>query len=154
MYEYPENHRNGSTEGGTLLWVFGSGFAPNEFSMTPSDTKPNEVKLVRGSSSYDCSIMGERMSDTQIACYTPPTPPGSYQVRVYVDNVIIPLSQHSSIAATTYESSLSNTPIIHNISPASGPARRLVTLEGDLKSKCYLRDERECLEPDAPFITR
>ena len=146
--------RNGSTEGGTLLWIYGTGFAPNVFSMLPSTETSNTVKLVRGNSTYDCAMHIEEGTDTQLSCYTPPMPPGEYQVRVYVEGNLIPLSQYSSPSLATFIASPSNTPQITSISPASGVPQRLVSLGGDFKTGCYLRDVIDCWEESVSVISR
>ena len=146
--------QNGSTEGGTLLWVYGTGFAPNEFSLVPSRETSNTVQLVRGNSSYDCGMQIEKGSDTQLACYTPPVPSGEYQVRVSVQGTLVPLSQYSSLSSATFIATSSNTPQIVSISPASGLPQRLVSLSGNFKTRCYLRDMIGCSEANVSVISR
>ncbi|CAM4982186.1 unnamed protein product [Rotaria socialis] len=90
----------GSTEGGTLLWIYGTGFAENHFSMLSSTETSNAVQLTQG-------------NDVQ-----------------------------------------SNTPYITKIIPASGLPQRLVTLYGDFKSRCYLREFEGCSEKNSPVISR
>ncbi|CAF3595884.1 unnamed protein product [Rotaria sordida] len=70
-----QQYRNGSTEGGTLLWIYGTGFAPNAFSTEPSTARSNTIQLIRGNDTYDCEGSIERVTDTQLACYTPPMSP-------------------------------------------------------------------------------
>ena len=146
--------RNGSTEGGTLLWVYGTGFAPNEFSLVPSRVTSNTIQLARGNSTYACEMQIEKGTDTQLACYTPPMPPGVYQVLVFVQGTPVPLSQYSSPSSATFVATGSNTPQITSISPASGFPQRLVSLGGHFKTQCYLRDMIGCSEANVSVISR
>lgn len=149
-----QQQQRGSTEGGTLLWVYGTGFAENEFREAPSTETSNEVKLVRGNSTYDCAMQIEKGTDTQLACYTPALPPGQYHVQVYVQGNMVPLSQYSSPSSAVFISTPSNTPLITSISPASGFPQRLVSLNGDFKTRCYLRDIEGCSEANVSVISR
>lgn len=148
------HQRSGSTEGGTLLWVYGTGFAENAFSIEPSTDTSNSIQLVKGSSVYDCAMHIEKGTDTQLTCYTPPMPAGEYLVRVYVQGNAVPLSQYSFPNTTTFIATAINTPRINSISPASGLPQRLVSLDGDFKTHCYLRDMEGCSEADVSVITR
>ena len=141
----------GSTEGGSLLWVYGTGFAPNVYSEVPSTTTVNAVQLTAGSTSYDCRMYAEIVTESQLACYTPPMPAGQYQVTVTVNGSLASPSPWSSI---TFISSIDNTPRIAQISPAAGLPGRLVSLSGDFKSGCYLRDTEGCSGEDIPLISR
>lgn len=149
-----QQQRNGSIEGGTLLWVYGTGFAPNEFSLEPTRETPNEIKLIRGGVTYDCMMHMEKCTDTQLACYTPRLSAGDYQVRVSVQGTLIPLTQHSSPNAAIFTASTTNTPQITNISPGYGLPGRLISLEGDFKTKCFLREGEGCTEGNVPVISR
>lgn len=62
-----------SLNGGTLIWINGRRFAENLFSIMPSDRTSNEVILVSvdGISSYGCEIHSDKVTATQITCYTP-----------------------------------------------------------------------------------
>jgi hypothetical protein len=149
-----QQQNSGSTEGGTLLWIYGTDFAENAFSMVPSTETSNTVQLVRGNDVYDCTMQIETGTDTQLTCYTPAMPAGEYQVRVYVEGDMVPLTQYSSPNSTTFIASPSNTPEITDISPASGLPERLVSLNGDFKTGCYLRDSDDCSDEDVPVISR
>jgi hypothetical protein len=149
-----QQQRSGSTEGGTLLWIYGTGFAENAFSMVPSTETSNAVQLVRGNDVYGCTMQIETSTDTQLTCYTPSMPAGEYQVQVYVEGNLVPLSQYSSPNLTTFIATSSNTPQITNISPASGLPQRLVSLNGDFKTQCYLRDTEGCSDADVSVISR
>ena len=146
--------RSGSTEGGTLLWVYGTGFAENAFSMVPSSETSNAIQLVKGSAVYDCDMHIEKGTDTQLTSYTPAMPAGEYLIRVYVQGNLVPLSQYSFPNTTTFIATSTNTPRIANISPMSGLPQRLVSLTGDFKTSCYLRDIEGCSEANVSVITR
>jgi hypothetical protein len=89
----------------------------------------------------------EKVTETQLACYTPPMPAGQYAVRVRVNgNLISP-----SLIFIAYAT---NTPQITQISPAAGLPGRLVSLSGDFKSKCYLRETEDCSGENIPLISR
>lgn len=148
------SQRNGSTEGGTLLWVYGTGFARTAFSMEPSDEKSNSVKLVNGSDSYDCKLQSEQGTASQLACYTPRVPARDYLVRVYIQGNIIPLNQYSNPSLATFLARSNNTPQINVISPASGEPQRMVSLSGDFKTNCYLHDDDGCRESNVTVISR
>ena len=146
--------RNGSTEGGTLLWVYGTGFAPNEFSLEPTTETSNEIKLIRGSTTYECLMQTEKCTDTQLACVTPKLSPGDYQVQISVQGNLVPLLQYSSPSAAVFTASARNTPQITSISPGSGLPGRLVSLGGDFKTQCFLREGEGCSEDNVPVISR
>ncbi|CAF3612100.1 unnamed protein product, partial [Rotaria socialis] len=74
----------GSTEGGTLLWIYGTGFAENHFSMLSSTETSNAVQLTQGNDVYECRMHIEKVTNTQLTCYTPPLPRDQYLVRVIV----------------------------------------------------------------------
>lgn len=141
----------GSTEGGNLLWVYGTGFAPNVFREVPTASTPNSVELMRGDASYECRMYSEKVTETQLACYTPSMPAGQYQVRVRVNGNLIPPSQSNS---PTFISSITNAPQITQISPVAGLPGRLVSLSGNFKSRCYLRETEGCSAENIPFISR
>ncbi|CAM4838515.1 unnamed protein product [Rotaria magnacalcarata] len=144
----------GSSEGGTLLWVYGTGFAQNAFSEVPSKNTSNSVKLTKGDNTYDCQMHIEKVTDTQLTCYTPALPPGQYIVRVYVEGNLIDLSQHTYPNSATFRSTQSNAPRITQILPQAGLPQRLIRLYGYFKSKCYLREFDGCSGSDVPVISR
>ena len=146
--------RNGSTEGGTLLWVYGTGFAQNAFSTEPSSETSNNIQLVRGNDVFNCEMQIEKGTDTQLTCYTPAMPAGEYQIQVYVQGNLIPLNQYSSPSSTTFRAVPTNTPQITNIAPTSGLPQRLVSLNGDFKTQCYLRDTMDCSGDNVSVISR
>ncbi|CAF4432640.1 unnamed protein product, partial [Rotaria socialis] len=148
------SQRNGSTEGGTLLWVYGTGFARTTFSKEPSDDASNSVKLVNGSNSYGCNLQSETGTETQLACYTTRVPVGDYLVQVYVQGSPIPRSQYSNPSIATFLARSNNTPQISVISPASGEPQRMVSLSGDFKTNCYLHDDDGCRESNVSVISR
>ncbi|CAF4003686.1 unnamed protein product, partial [Rotaria magnacalcarata] len=148
------SQRNGSTEGGTLLWVYGTGFARTTFSTEPSDDASNSVKLVNGSNSYACNLQSETGTETQLACYTTRVPVGDYLAQVYVQGRPIPLSQYSNPSIATFLARSNNTPQISVISPASGKPQRMVSLSGDFKTNCYLHDDDGCRESNVSVISR
>jgi hypothetical protein len=144
----------GSIAGGTLLWIKGNGFASNGFSTQPSTATTNVVQLVQDNNIYDCNIHPEEVSDTQLACYTPAMPPGSYLVRIYVNGYLIPLTQYTNLPAAQFISSASYTPTITGITPATGFPQRLLSLSGDFKSQCYSQDVTGCSSDNTPLISR
>lgn len=103
---------------------------------------------------YDCKIRDEEVTETQLACYTSPMPEGAYQVRIYVNDYLIPLSSYSNTVATTFYASPTNTPYITTISPVTGLPQRLVTLTGDFKTNCYTTDVDGCYADSAALISR
>ena len=60
----------GSQKGGTLLWISGRRFADNLFSLNPTAKTSNEVFLVSDVASYPCEIHPDKITSTQITCYT------------------------------------------------------------------------------------
>ncbi|CAF3653199.1 unnamed protein product [Rotaria sp. Silwood1] len=149
-----DERREGSPEGGTRLTVYGSGFAENRFSLVPSTESSNTIELVQGNDVYVCPMHNEKVTDTQLTCNTPRLPEGDYQVRVSVEGNPVPISQYSSPSSATFKAHRNYTPQITNISPASGLPWRLVTLTGDFKTECYLRDSRECSPKNVSAISR
>ena len=47
------------------------GFAPNLFSISPTSATSNTVYLTNSVSSYQCEIHPDKVTTTQITCYTP-----------------------------------------------------------------------------------
>ena len=149
---YPRNW--GSIEGGTLLWIRGTGFAPNRFDLFSSVSSTNTVYLVRNYSIYECIVRDEETTETQLACYTLPMPEGSYHVRIYVNDYLIPFSSYLNGINGTFYASLNNTPVISTISPVTGLPQRLVTLTGDFKANCYTTDVVGCNLDNVTRISR
>lgn len=60
-----------SRNGGTMLWISGKRFADNFFALSPTANTSNQVYLVNGISSYPCEIHPDKVTSTQITCYSP-----------------------------------------------------------------------------------
>lgn len=81
-----------SLNGATMIWISGrsnffiylklnltqiyyiqknTGFADNMFTFSPTSTTSNEVYLTDQFSSYSCEIHSDKVTTTQITCYTP-----------------------------------------------------------------------------------
>lgn len=148
------NQNAGSTQGGTLLYVYGRGFARNAFSTQPSKNTSNRIKLLSQNRADDCQMLTEEVTDSQLACYTPALPEGSYQVKVFVNDNEIQLSQYPNSRLPYFISTRNNTPLITTITPMSGLPRRIVSINGDFKTYCYLPDVDRCSENDSPIISR
>ena len=144
----------GSIAGGTLLWIKGAGFAPNKLDLFSTTSSINTVYLVNNYSIYDCKMRDEEVTETQLACYTSPMPEGVYQVRIYVNEYLIPLSSYANINSSRFYALQSNTPSIVTIRPTTGLPQRLVTLTGDFKTKCYTTDMDGCYVDSAALISR
>lgn len=144
----------GSTEGGTLLWIYGAGFAQNGFSTVPTTATTNVVKLVSGYSVYECIMQTEKVTNTQLTCNTVAMPGGVYQVQVYVYGILAPLCNSWNSWDVSFTLSQQNTPLITNISPISGLPKRFVTISGDFKSSCYSRDTDDCSQENKALISR
>ena len=150
----PSSLRAGSIEGGTMIWIYGFRFAPNGFSSLPSVSNTNTVQLVNGYSVYSCEMHNDKITDTQLTCYAPAIPEGVYQVRVYVNNNLIPLYQYSDKTSATFISLLSNTPVISGIQPQTGTPQTLIALSGSFGTSCYSRDIDGCSQDNNPLISR
>jgi hypothetical protein len=137
-----------------MLWIYGSRFAPNGFSSTPSSSTSNTVQLVDGYSVYDCQMHIDKITDTQLTCYTPVMPESLYQIRVYVNGYLIPLYQYDSAIHATFIAVPSNTPTITDISPQSGTPQTLISLSGEFETSCYSRDVSGCSDDNNPLISR
>jgi hypothetical protein len=148
------NQTQGSTQGGTLLWISGNEFARTDFSKVPSSVSGNAVILYRGDRVYECTLQIEEVTSTRLACTTVAMPAGFYDLRIYVNGEMIPSSGYPVPEYVKFESTLDNTPRIFNIWPAIGEPQRLVTLSGDFKTNCSARDVNACAREDAPIISR
>lgn len=60
-----------SLNGGTMLWISGLRFSENLFSVSPTTATSNQVLLTNGVTNYDCEIHTDKVTSTQITCYTP-----------------------------------------------------------------------------------
>lgn len=144
----------GSTQGGTLVWIYGARFAQNTFNSVPSTTSANTVQLVDGYAVYDCEMHNDKTTSTQLTCYAPALPESVYQVRVYVNGNLIPLYQYSDPNRALFASMPSQTPAITGIAPQSGTPQTLITLTGSFKTACYSRDVDGCAQDNNPLISR
>jgi hypothetical protein len=150
----PSSLTVGSIEGGTMLWIYGNRFAPNGFNSLPSVSNTNTVQLVNGYSVYDCEMHNDKVTTTQLTCYAPAMPEGAYQVRVYVNNNLIPLYQYIDKNIAIFLPLLSNTPVISGIQPQTGTPQTLITLSGSFDTSCYSRDIDGCSQDNNPLISR
>ena len=137
-----------------MLWIYGNRFAQNAFNTVPSTVTNNAVQLVDGYTVYDCNIHEDKVTNTQLTCYTPKMPEGVYQIRVYVNGYLIPLYQYYEPKRATFLPMSSQTPTITSISPLSGTPHSLLTLEGAFKSACFSRDIDGCSQDNNPLISR
>lgn len=146
----------GSTEGYTLLWIRGDGFAQDGFSQLPTVARRYVVKLVKDYSIYDCQIVPEEVTDSRLPCYTSAMSTGSYEVRIYENGYLVPKdpNTYDDPRRAKFESSIANTPIIQSVTPISGLPQRLVSLTGDFKTNCYTRDVEACASDSVPLISR
>ncbi|CAF3664415.1 unnamed protein product [Rotaria sordida] len=148
------NLKDGSIQGGTMIWIYGYRFADNGFSLLPSISNTNIVQLVSDYSISDCEMHNDKVTSTQLTCYTPAMPEGVYQIRVYVNNNLIPLYQYIDINRATFIPSLSYTPIISGIQPQIGTPQTLITISGLFRTACYSRDIDGCAQDNNPLISR
>ena len=146
----------GGIEGGALLWIIGEGFAPSEFNANLSATTTNLVKLRNNAYVYDCPLYNEEMtaSDTQLVCYVPAMPEGSYFTDVYINGNENPISNYTNRWRAYYHSSWARTPRINGIIPATGLPQRLVTISGDFKTNRYPYDVTQLPLETTPVISR
>ncbi|CAF3091006.1 unnamed protein product [Rotaria socialis] len=145
---------SGSTEGATMLWIYGNRFAQNGFSTVPSTTNRNTVQLVSNYAVYDCEMHNDKVTNTQLTCYTPAMAPGVYQIRAYVNGNLIPLYQYSNPQRATFVPLVSQTPTITGISPQTGPPQTLISLSGNFRTACTSRDVNGCSMDGDPLISR
>jgi len=137
-----------------MIWIYGNRFADNGFSSVPSVSNSNIVKLVDSYSIYDCEMHNDKVTNTQLTCYAPAMPESVYQIRVYVNNQLIPLYQYINKNNAVFLPSLGNTPTITNIVPQSGTPQTMINLSGSFKSACYSRDIDGCSQDNNPLISR
>lgn len=150
----PWTQNSGSTQGGTMVWIYGRRFAENSFSSVPSSSSSNTVQLVDGYSVYACEMHNDKTTNTQLTCYVPALPESVYQVRVYVNGQLIPLYQYENPIRATFAPMLSQTPLINGIYPQSGTPQTLIQMSGDFKTTCYSRDVEGCAQDNNPLISR
>ncbi|CAF0745209.1 unnamed protein product [Adineta steineri] len=144
----------GSTQGGTLVWIYGNRFAENSFSSVPASSSANTVQLVDGYTVYDCEMHNDKTTTTQLTCYAPVLPESVYQIRVYVNGNLIPLYQYYDPTHAIFASMPSQTPTITGITPQTGTPNSLVTLTGNFETACYSRDVVGCAQDDNALISR
>lgn len=137
-----------------MLWIYGNRFAQNGFSALPSTSTTNAVQLTDGYSVFDCEMHTDKVTNTQLTCYTPEMPQSFYHVRVYVNGYLIPLYQYYDSMQATFIPMVSQTPTITNISPQTGPPQTLITLSGAFQTACYSRDQVGCSDDNDPLISR
>ncbi|CAF1349580.1 unnamed protein product [Rotaria sp. Silwood1] len=145
---------SGSTQGGTMLWIYGNRFAQSGFNTVPSTTNTNVVQLVDGYSVYNCTMHEDKVTNTQLTCYTPKMSKGVYQIRVYVNGNLIPLYQYYDPKRATFLPMSSQTPTITGITPLTATPRSLISLLGSFKSPCFSRDMDGCSQDNNPLISR
>lgn len=144
----------GSTQGGTMIWIYGNRFAQNGFDSVPSVVNSNTVQLVDGYAVYDCEMHNDKTTNTQLTCYAPMLPEGVYQIRVYVNGNLVPLYQYYAANRGLFISSPSQTPTITGISPQTGTPQSLISLSGAFQTSCYSRDIEGCSQDNNPLISR
>jgi hypothetical protein len=137
-----------------MLWIYGNRFAQNGFSSVPSTSTTNAVQLVDGYSVYDCEMHIDKVTTTQLTCYTPLMPQSLYQIRVYVNGYLIPLYQYYNTVEATFAPMPSQTPTITGISPQTGTPQTLISLFGAFQTVCYSRDVDGCSDDNNPLISR
>ncbi|CAF4278058.1 unnamed protein product, partial [Rotaria magnacalcarata] len=150
----PWTQNYGSTQGGTMLWIYGKRFAQRGFNTVPSTATTNAIQLVDGYSVYNCTMHDDKVTDSQLTCYTLKMPEGVYQIRVYVNNNLIPLYQYYDKKRATFAPMSSQTPIITGATPTTAPPRSLLSLSGSFKSSCFSRDTDGCSMDNNPLISR
>lgn len=144
----------GSTQGGTMIWIYGNRFSQNGFNSVPSISNTNTVQLVDGYTVYDCEMHNDKTTNTQLTCYAPALPEGVYQIRVYVNGYLIPLYQYYDSQRARFSSMPSQTPTITSIQPQTGTPQTLIQLSGQFQTACYSRDVDGCAQDNNPLISR
>lgn len=144
----------GSTNGGTMIWIYGNRFAQNGFNTVPSIINTNTVQLVNSYTVYNCTMHEDKITNTQLTCYTPKMVEGIYQIRVYVNGNLVPLYQYHDPKRVTFSPISSQTPVISSITPLTSPPRSLITLGGSFKSPCFSRNIEGCSQDNNPLISR
>jgi len=161
--DYVTVHKNGgreenqgSTEGGTLIWIRGTGFVQDEFSTLPTVATRYRVELTNEYATYNCKIHPDEVTDSRLTCYTSAMPSNTYLIRVYENEILIPLDPSTYLDQNyaLFISSASKTPLINAITPTTGLPQRMVSLSGDFKTSCYSQDSSECSSEDIPIISR
>jgi len=96
----------------------------------------------------------DKTTTTQLTCYAPVLPESVYQIRVYVNGVLIPLYQYINPNRALFIPSSSQTPTITGIKPQSGTPNSLITLSGSFDTSCYSRDVEGCSQDNNALISR
>ncbi|CAF4103728.1 unnamed protein product, partial [Rotaria sp. Silwood1] len=96
----------------------------------------------------------DKVTNTQLTCYTPKMSKGVYQIRVYVNGNLIPLYQYYDPKRATFLPMSSQTPTITGITPLTATPRSLISLLGSFKSPCFSRDMDGCCQDNNPLICR
>ncbi|RMZ96657.1 Fibrocystin-L [Brachionus plicatilis] len=130
------------------------GFGQNLFAFAPTEDNSNQVTITNEFNSYDCPIHTDKVTSTQITCYAPAMPEGTYTVRVKVNGNLIPLHQYINVENADVRSVDWNTPKLTSLEPISAPPGSMVTLKGDFKTLCYTRDQDPCADDAGARISR
>jgi len=81
--------------------------------------------------------------------------PGEYVARVIVDGNFVPAYQYvNGMDSAVVRVGPDSTPLITALSPFKGVPGTFVTLNGDFKTACYLRDTPECADDTGSRIVR
>jgi hypothetical protein len=88
-----------SVSGGTMVWVYGVRFPPNLSPTQPSaQSSAASITLTNSLNSYSCEIHTDKCTSTQLTCYTSAMQAGTYNVRVVISGVLIPLYQYVDVS--------------------------------------------------------
>jgi hypothetical protein len=96
----------------------------------------------------------DKVTNTQLTCFTEAMSPGVYQIRPYVNGNLIPFYQFYNPQQSTFVPLASQTPTITGISPQTGPPQSLISLSGNFQTACYSRDVNGCSMDGDPLIAR
>ncbi|XP_078617867.1 fibrocystin-L-like isoform X2 [Branchiostoma floridae x Branchiostoma japonicum] len=127
--------RLGSLSGKTRITISGNGFPHDQYA-------GNQVFLVSkdGTRSVECDVEKQQSTEHAIVCDTRPAPEGEYFVRIFENEVQLPLERHCSSAEDElcrfkYEDG--RTPYISSITPRSGPPGTVVDYRARLFTSIY-----------------
>ncbi|XP_048777455.2 fibrocystin-L-like isoform X3 [Ostrea edulis] len=130
--------RLGSTNGGTKVTLYGSGFAANQFNWgSGNENLGNEVTIVSGTQSYATEIHKDGSNENQIQFFTPPLPAGKYSFRVKVDGKEVTSLCVKDSSKCNFETNSWATPTIEEVYPRSGEPGTLLTLRGRIVTTRY-----------------
>lgn len=146
----------GSTQGGTLLRIIGTGFQVDSLSTNPSFTSIHVIQLIDDQSIYSCKIQKDLVTTTQLACYTVPMREGTYKIRILINGNPVPNSQYQHPDAMKFQATRYNTPMISDINAIvkTDTHYQLLNIVGDFKTDCYSQDVSTCLNANRPGIVR